>query len=105
MTESLRLIRDYETATDFHSTTQNSEGANQQSARSDLSGRNVCVALRSRSTSRAKRNEWSSADLQQLRELAGTGTPLVTIAATLRRTTSAVRNKAGMHGISLRVPR
>jgi hypothetical protein len=51
------------------------------------------------------RNEWSSEDLRRLRELAATGTPLNAIAAALRRTSSAVRNKAGMHGISLRLPR
>jgi hypothetical protein len=51
------------------------------------------------------RNDWSTEDLRQLRELAATGTPLGAIAAALRRTTSAVRNKAGMHGISLRASR
>lgn len=105
MSESLRLMRECETATELHSATANIESGEQQSTRSDLSGRNVFVALRSRSLSRVRRNEWSSADLQQLRELAATGTPLVAIAAALRRTTSAVRNKAGMHGISLRLPR
>ncbi|MFC4307902.1 hypothetical protein ACFPN2_02305 [Steroidobacter flavus] len=54
---------------------------------------------------RSRRNEWSSDDLHRLRELAATGTPLNAIAAALRRTTSAVRNKAGMQGISLRLPR
>jgi hypothetical protein len=47
-------------------------------------------------------NEWSSDDLRQLRELAASGTPPEAIATTLRRTESAIRNKAGMHGISLR---
>jgi hypothetical protein len=56
-------------------------------------------------TRRGGRNEWSTEDLHRLRELAATGTPLDAIAATLRRTASAVRNKAGMHGISLRPPR
>lgn len=51
---------------------------------------------------RSRRNDWSSEDLRRLRELAATGTPLDDIAAALRRTTSAVRNKAGMQGISLR---
>ena len=50
-------------------------------------------------------DEWSSDDLRRLRELAATGTPLDAIATTLRRTESAIRNKAGMHGISLRGPR
>jgi len=51
---------------------------------------------------RSRRNDWSSEDLRRLRELAATGTPLDDIAAALRRTTSAVKNKAGMQGISLR---
>lgn len=61
------------------------------------------VTLRFPSMSRAsRRKEWSSEDLRVLRELAATGTPPDAIAVTLRRTESAVRNKAGMHGISLR---
>jgi hypothetical protein len=51
---------------------------------------------------RSQRNEWSSEDLRLLRELASTGVPLTTIAVALHRTASAVRNKAGMQGISLR---
>ena len=59
--------------------------------------------VRYTSRSRASRgNEWSSGDLRTLRELAAVGTPPEVIATTLRRTASAVRNKAGMHGISLR---
>jgi hypothetical protein len=54
---------------------------------------------------RSRRNEWSNEDLHRLRDLAATGTPLNAIAAALRRTASAVRNKAGMHGISLRSSR
>jgi hypothetical protein len=54
---------------------------------------------------RSRRNEWSTEDLRRLRELAATGTPLNAIAATLRRTASAVRNKAGMQGISIRLAR
>jgi hypothetical protein len=50
-------------------------------------------------------NEWSSEDLRRLRELAAAGTAPEAIATTLRRTASAIRNKAGMHGISLRGPR
>lgn len=49
-------------------------------------------------------NAWSRDALRQLRELAEAGVPLETIAARLRRTQSAVRNKAGMQGISLRGP-
>jgi hypothetical protein len=52
-----------------------------------------------------RRNDWSSDDVRRLRDLAATGMPLNAIAVALRRTTSAVRNKAGMHGISLRLPR
>ena len=51
--------------------------------------------------SRLSRN-WSSAELRQLRALALLGTPLQSIALELRRTKSAVRNKAAMHGISLK---
>jgi hypothetical protein len=35
--------------------------------------------------------------------LAASGTPLNAIAAALRRTPSAIKNKAGMQGISLRL--
>ena len=58
-----------------------------------------------RYASRSRRNEWSSDDLRLLRELASNGVPLSTIAVALHRTASAVRNKAGMQGISLRLPR
>lgn len=44
---------------------------------------------------------WSREEIGRLRELAGNGTPLRLISSILRRTESAVRNKAGMHGISL----
>lgn len=66
-----------------------------------MDGRNGCGTFR-----RANRgNEWSSEDLRRLRELAADGTAPEMIAATLRRTESAIRNKAGMHGISLRARR
>jgi hypothetical protein len=42
--------------------------------------------------------------LQQLRALAQDGVPLNRIADTLRRSECAVRNKAGIHGISLKLP-
>ena len=58
-----------------------------------------------RPSRRNRRNEWSSDELRRLRELAGSGTPVEMIAADLRRTTSAIKNKAGMQGISLRSPR
>lgn len=47
-------------------------------------------------------NSWSSEDIRLLRQLAVDGEPLETIAARLRRTRSAIRNKATMHGISLK---
>jgi hypothetical protein len=46
---------------------------------------------------------WSSAELKQLRELTDAGIGVEIIAARLKRTVSAVRNKAGMHGFSLTV--
>ncbi|HEY6644825.1 hypothetical protein [Povalibacter sp.] len=45
---------------------------------------------------------WSSEDIRLLRQLASDGLPLEIIAARLRRSPSAVRNKATMHGVSLR---
>jgi len=53
----------------------------------------------------SRRNDWSTEELRRLRELVATGIPLNAIAAALGRTSSAIRNKAGMHGISLRLPR
>ncbi|HEY0684961.1 MAG TPA: hypothetical protein VGD45_21665 [Steroidobacter sp.] len=47
-------------------------------------------------------NTWSTEDIRQLRQLAVAGASLDTIALTLRRTRSAIRNKATMHGISLK---
>ena len=44
---------------------------------------------------------WSKDDLQRLRTLAQSGASIDAIAATLKRSASAVRNKAGLHGISL----
>jgi hypothetical protein len=48
-------------------------------------------------------NAWSSESIRQLRLLAQSGVPIGTIAARLRRSVSAVRNKACMHGIPLRM--
>lgn len=45
---------------------------------------------------------WTTDDIRLLRQLAVAGASLETIAVTLRRTRSAIRNKATMHGISLR---
>lgn len=47
-------------------------------------------------------NTWSTEDIRLLRQLAIDGAPLEVIAVTLRRTRSAIRNKASMHGVSLR---
>lgn len=44
---------------------------------------------------------WSSAELKQLRELTDAGIRVEIIAAQLKRSVSAVRNKACMHGFSL----
>jgi hypothetical protein len=51
--------------------------------------------------SRRAARMWSSAELKQLRELTDAGTGVEIIAARLKRSVSAVRNKAGMHGFSL----
>jgi hypothetical protein len=56
------------------------------------------MLLKSRGLARA----WSMEEVRRLCELAAAGVALETIAARLRRTPSAIRNKAGMHGISLR---
>lgn len=47
-------------------------------------------------------NTWSTEDIRLLRQLAVDGASLETIEVRLRRTRSAIRNKATMHGISLR---
>ena len=47
----------------------------------------------------------SSAELKQLRELTDAGIGIEIIASRLKRTVSAVRNKAGMHGFSLAATR
>lgn len=52
--------------------------------------------------SRPPTKAWTPESLRQLRELAQAGVSAEIIAARLRRTASAVRNKAGMHGISLK---
>ncbi|MFO7305414.1 MAG: hypothetical protein C0P74_007850 [Gammaproteobacteria bacterium] len=58
-------------------------------------------AYRGRSRGRAARL-WSREEIRQLRELANAGVPAQVIAARLRRTVSAIKNKAGLHGISVR---
>jgi len=47
-------------------------------------------------------NSWSTDEIRHLRQLATAGASLDTICVTLRRTRSAIRNKATMHGISLK---
>jgi hypothetical protein len=47
-------------------------------------------------------NAWTPEDLRRLRELAQAGVASETIAVHLRRTHSAIRNKAAMQGISIR---
>lgn len=47
-------------------------------------------------------NLWSAEELRRLREMALRRMPLHLIAGALRRSESAIRNKAAMHGISLR---
>ena len=47
-------------------------------------------------------NSWSSDQIRTLRKLAGEGLPAKQIAMAMKRTESAIRNKAGMHGISLK---
>lgn len=45
---------------------------------------------------------WSSVEVKQLRELTDAGIGIEIIAARLNRSISAVRNKACMHGFSLK---
>jgi len=47
-------------------------------------------------------NLWSMQEVRRLRELAAAGMPLDSIAMTLQRTRSAIKNKAGFHAIPLR---
>jgi len=48
---------------------------------------------------------WTTADIRLLRDLAEQGVELSSIAGTLGRTLSAIKNKAAMHGISLQAKR
>ena len=47
-------------------------------------------------------NPWSQEEIRRLRELAARGLRVSDIAARLGRSESAIRNKAGLHGVSLR---
>jgi hypothetical protein len=49
----------------------------------------------------ARPDVWTIESLRLLRELALARLPVAKIAAALGRSESAIRNKAGMHGISL----
>jgi hypothetical protein len=65
--------------------------------------RSFSLPVRRRNTgSSAQGNAWTSQELQRLREMAQAGMASETIAVHLRRTHSAIRNKAAMHGISLK---
>jgi hypothetical protein len=59
------------------------------------------VTVNSRGRYPSARKTWSAEDVRQLRELAEQGVSVRIIAARLRKTESAIRNKAGMHGISI----
>ena len=48
-----------------------------------------------------RKNAWTSEALRRLRELAALGTRVSDIASALGRSESAIRNKAGLHGIPL----
>ncbi len=66
-----------------------------------LAGMVTSLGCRGRSTGRVSRT-WSRDEIRQLRELADAGVPTHIIATRLRRTVSAIKNKAGIHGISVR---
>jgi hypothetical protein len=47
------------------------------------------------------RKPWTADAVRRLRELAAGGAPVSAIASALGRSESAIRNKAGLHGISV----
>ena len=47
-------------------------------------------------------NHWTMDDIGRLRRLAEEGLPVASIALALRRSEFSIRNKAGIHGISLK---
>ncbi|HEU4484449.1 MAG TPA: hypothetical protein VFR96_03095 [Povalibacter sp.] len=65
-----------------------------------MSSRSGAISLPAFRVARA--NGWSTAEIRQLRQLAAAGATVGEIAAQLRRSESAIRNKAGMHGIPVR---
>jgi hypothetical protein len=50
----------------------------------------------------AASSSWSTEDIRKLRQLAEEGRSLSELCKALRRTESAIRNKASMHGIPLK---
>ena len=105
MSELSRLMSEHETAGAAQAVPELSN-SEPQSLRSDRSERSRYATARRVARGRASRSsEWSSTDLRLLRELAANGTPVEAIASALRRTASGIRNKAGMHGISLKARR
>jgi hypothetical protein len=50
---------------------------------------------------RSKRQQWSDADVRELKTLAKQKTPVGKIARSLKRTEGAMRQKASSHGVSL----
>ena len=58
--------------------------------------------LKARLRTSPQTNLWSREALRELRKLAELGLPVELIAAKLGRTPSAIRNKAGLQGISLK---
>ncbi len=52
-------------------------------------------------SARASSKAWTTSEIRKLRELAGAGVPMQLIAIQLGRTVSAIKNKAGFHGISV----
>lgn len=53
----------------------------------------------------AARKSWSSEEIRKMRELAAQHVSIEMMSAVLRKTPSAIRNKAAMHGISLQQSR
>jgi len=53
---------------------------------------------------RSNRKEWTSEQVEQLRELAGGNTPVGVMSVKLGRTEDAIRSKAQAEGISLSPP-
>lgn len=66
-----------------------------------MSSNQPLIATNCRGHLPTARRTWSAEQVRQLRELARQGICVRIIAARLRKTESAVRNKAGMLGISI----